>query len=438
MNRFSLSWLRTVGPFAAALLLLGLPGCSRTPQPSFRINLEGRNPLDFQLTGHEKDEQERTDKEQRQAALETISTVLYAFFGTPDDPYVLPESGLDLRKIQIASGPSFNPTGQQRGLYRQQCAQCHGISGDGAGPTAVFLNPYPRDYRKGQFKFKSTERSARPTTADLRRVLDDGIAGTAMPSFVLLPEDEKEALVEYVKYLAIRGQTEELLADMLLNQGESINLAETSPSELIASYVTPVTQPWQQADTQIIEITAARPAEEQRAESVKLGAELFRGGKSQCTKCHGPTALGDGSEELLFDDWNKVKKFADISKRLSEAENIAEKKERREEVSKLFEELAVEERSWLLPQQQIQPRNLRLGTYRFGRRPADIYRRIQAGINGTPMASMGATPDNPSGLTPEEIWHLVDYVLSLPYESLSEPAVGRGNLPGMGGAHGPG
>ena len=29
-------------------------------------------------------------------------------------------------------------------LYREHCAHCHGISGDGVGPTAVFLNPYPR------------------------------------------------------------------------------------------------------------------------------------------------------------------------------------------------------------------------------------------------------------------------------------------------------
>ena len=43
---------------------------------------------------------------------------------------------------------------QQRGLYRQHCVHCHGITGDGAGPTAQFLMPYPRDFRTGEFKFK--------------------------------------------------------------------------------------------------------------------------------------------------------------------------------------------------------------------------------------------------------------------------------------------
>ena len=70
------------------------------------------------------------------------------------------------------------------------------------GPTALFLKPYPRDYRQGKFKFKSTERGAKPTDADLQRILRQGIAGTAMPSFDLLPSDQIEALVEYVKSLS--------------------------------------------------------------------------------------------------------------------------------------------------------------------------------------------------------------------------------------------
>ena len=35
-----------------------------------------------------------------------------------------------------------------------------------------------------------------------------GVPGTAMPSFDLLPDAQIKALVEYVKYLSMRGQTE--------------------------------------------------------------------------------------------------------------------------------------------------------------------------------------------------------------------------------------
>jgi hypothetical protein len=54
--------------------------------------------------------------------------------------------------------------------------------------------------------------------------------------------------------------------------------------------------------------------------------------------------------------------------------------------------------------------NLRLGVYRGGRRPLDLYYRIHAGINGAPMpAAKGTVP-------PEDIWHIVNYIRSLPYE----------------------
>ena len=52
----------------------------------------------------------------------------------------------------------------------------------------------------------------------------------------------------------------------------------------------------------------------------------------------------------------------------------------------------------------------------------DIFWRIYAGIPGTPMPASGAASPGAQGtLTDAEIWNLVDYVLSLPYESPSRP-----------------
>ena len=53
------------------------------------------------------------------------------------------------------------------------------------------------------------------------------------------------------------------------------------------------------------------------------------------------------------------------------------------------------------------PRDLTSGIFRGGRRPIDIYRRITAGINGTPM------PAVPDTLTDDDRWAIVHYVLSL-------------------------
>src|SRR5438874_9949429 len=170
-----------------------------------------------------------------------IDETLQALFGTPDQPAfpavegIAPGKIVSLSHLKLAAGPvGSDEHGNPRGLYREHCAHCHGISGDGTGPTAVFLNPYPRDYRKGQFKFKSTPVGQKPTHADLKKIVFDGIPGTAMPSFKLLPDLEVEALVEYVKYLSIRGEVErELLratADLDVG-GRLIGAKETATQQ---------------------------------------------------------------------------------------------------------------------------------------------------------------------------------------------------------------
>ena len=47
----------------------------------------------------------------------------------------------------------------------------------------------------------------------------------------------------------------------------------------------------------------------------------------------------------------------------------------------------------------------------------DIYRRIYAGIKGTPMTGFGTS------LSEAEIWDLVNYVMSIPFEQ-REPGEG--------------
>ena len=367
VDRFRVAVLAALVPLLAA-------GCgdSQPISPQFRLNFENRDPAEVGV-------------EQRQAMVD----VMVAAFGEPDKPHVMPETNLDANLVRLAAGPSVSTEGGQTGgLFRRHCAHCHGVTGDGAGPTAAFLTPYPRDYRRGIFKFKDTQRASRPTDDDLRRVIVDGIPGTAMPSFRLLPRREIDALVEYVKYLSMRGETELLLYGLIVEDEE-----EATRDLIIEEALSISTDAWGAAEDEIIEVPP-RPSvdtPEQLAASIAAGHEIFHGTKAACTKCHGPTALGDGGSEAdLYDDWNRDKN-ADTSG----------------------------EKFWSLPVQMIRPRNLRMGVYRGGRRPADIYRRIHAGINGTPMPAAGPGPGSPEVLTPEQIWQVVDYVRSLPYEDAS-------------------
>jgi mono/diheme cytochrome c family protein len=83
--------------------------------------------------------------------------------------------------------------------YQRFCVGCHGEKGDGNGPAADFLVPRPRDFSRAVFKFGSTPAGSLPLDEDLRRTIEHGLRGTAMPSFALLSTAQKDALVRTVK-----------------------------------------------------------------------------------------------------------------------------------------------------------------------------------------------------------------------------------------------
>lgn len=61
-----------------------------------------------------------------------------------------------------------------KALFTTNCASCHGADGKGDGPVGKALNPPPRDFTKGDFKF-DTDKDGKPgTEVDLEHVIHDG------------------------------------------------------------------------------------------------------------------------------------------------------------------------------------------------------------------------------------------------------------------------
>lgn len=389
------------------VLTLGSVGCG-APEAHFTLN-------EAYLI-----KQERDSKVAIQNRKAEIADIITAMFGTPDDPRV-PELGeldvssvLDIHKLRLAAGPVHSDeSGRSFGLYREHCAHCHGVTGDGAGPTAIFLNPYPRDYRSGMFKFKSTPKGQRPTHEDLQRIVYNGIPGTAMPSFKVLPDNEQEALIHYVRYLSIRGEVERRMmfeAANVLEEDKPFFSPEgptqAEDAELLKSYVTEVVQKWVEADSMAVPVPAPDPNRDME-KSIARGRELFYGPVANCIKCHGESALGDG-QTTDYDEWTKEIEPAN------------------------HEALVQYLDAGALPPRNIRPRNLRQGVYRGGMRPVDLYWRIRNGIEGTPMPEAKLKPDDAGPevvmLNNADLWSLIDYVRSLPYESLSKPSVPEATL----------
>jgi mono/diheme cytochrome c family protein len=231
------------------------------------------------------------------------------------------------------------------------------------------------------FKYTSTGVAAKPLREDLERMLRRGNPGTAMPSFDVLPDDQIEALIEYVEYLSMRGEKELYLLQHVVDQGEPLPL---DMDRVIDEGLRPVAESWAKARQMVVEPPEPPPTDtpELLADSIAQGRELFLSDRAQCSQCHGTEGRGDGSRSPLYDIWNEAKR---------------EKK-----------------RWWFrLPIQQLRPRDLTEGTFRGGSRPIDLYWRIHTGIKGTPMPPGGPVLGAAGALEPEEIWHVVNFVRSL-------------------------
>jgi mono/diheme cytochrome c family protein len=382
---------------------LGFAGCGQPPAASFAVNRQKLDPLIPEAGAK-------------------IGETLSKYFGTPNQLVAWKKFPIDYGEgdAKLAEDNPRHDDGwrliEGRHLYMTHCVHCHGVAGDGDGPTARFLNPRPRDYRQGVFKFKSTPYEAKPSRDDLRRTLQQGIPGTYMPSFVLLGEDKLLLIIDYVRWLSIRGSmeirlSEELSALFATKQDIEQTLRDDQTKKLTrAAAIADVMKSVDEGLPDVIEDIAATLADDWKTadlaetpivptvkrtpptkDSIERGRELFlskvAGKKTECLECHGVSGRGDGGN---------TEKFWPIP---------GTKPERKYEEPGLHD-------IWGHPQK---PRDLTRGIYRGGRRPVDIYRKVHQGIPGTQMNGFAKL------LKPEEIWDVVNYVLSIPFDGEQSP-----------------
>jgi mono/diheme cytochrome c family protein len=335
-----------------------------------------------------------SDKKELRIALQEV-------FGTPFAPSVEPdEENEENRKLYdsrlaVRSGPDEEDVKEDAieamaldrdtlkkgsGLYRRHCLHCHGLAGDGRGPTGPWVNPHPRDYRQGKFKFISTNLAVanavekKPRRADLLRTISRGIESSSMPAFGLLPEKELEALVSYVIHLSLRGQVEYDTMKELLSGGKtnlrkrSVRDEEGNIREHVYDLAAWYLCRWTKANDKGPNTPPKYPEdlknETALQESIRRGYKTFTNaeGAASCINCH----MDFGRQvPFRYDDWGTL----------------------------------------------VRPANLTVGVYRGGRRPIDLYWRITNGIGPSQM---------PAGeqLKPQEVWDLVNFVQNMPYPAM--------------------
>jgi cbb3-type cytochrome oxidase cytochrome c subunit/cytochrome c553 len=160
-----------------------------------------------------------------------------------------------------------------KAVYERRCSGCHGDKGNGQGPSAKFLDPKPRDFTTGLFKFRSTTgKDPLPTDADLYLTVSHGLWGTSMPSMKEISDQRRWAVIQYVKTFSDRWTKEP--------GGHPVVVPSEPP-------VTPA--------------------------SIKQGHTLFQ---SNCALCHGDAGKGDGvlsQPGMLVDDWGHPVKPANLT-----------------------------------------------------------------------------------------------------------------------------
>ena len=245
-----------------------------------------------------------------------------------------------------------------RQMYVRQCYACHGLEGDGRGPSSPGLRPAPRDLRLAKYKFVRMVDGDLPTDKMLYDVIRGGLHGTAM-----LPWDiQDDALYDIINYIKTFSPDDEGWRDPENEIAKPISLSE---------------DPW------------TGKAEE----AVAYGKNIYHG-LANCQSCHPAYATkayiheafvsADKKPELRDDPYHSAKQVTE------------------------YEVLGVEQTN-MPPDYTLNPtRSIRAdpGEANWDRKNS-LYRIIGAGVNGTAMAAWQGTLDE------KDLWAVAYYVDSL-------------------------
>jgi mono/diheme cytochrome c family protein len=191
-----------------------------------------------------------------------------------------------------------------------------------------------------------------PTSEDIQNVLTRGMPGSAMPPWPGLNDDDRRLLAEQVIEFRREG-IRDAERQIALDAGEEVD--EDELEELVRDLTVPG------PPVAVPSLGGATP------EAIDRGRQLYltRG----CASCHGQDGRGDGQAQMV------------------DAEGLP-----------------------------ARPRDLTRGIFKGNPDPVSIYRRILAGMPGSPMPAS-------QQITPEQVSDLVHFVLSLSDEETRQRTV---------------
>jgi len=175
-------------------------------------------------------------------------------------------------------------------VYQINCASCHGATGHGDGPAATALNPKPRNFTEGYWKYGGG-------LARVVRTITEGSPGTAMASFTMLPLEDRIAVAHHERSLSPKLE-EDKPEDMawLVPPGQPKGGGAEASSTGVAAGSTPAgpTIPIEKAIAALAE--AAPTTGPAVNPEPGPGADLFA---LRCASCHGAGGQGGVRVRML-------------------------------------------------------------------------------------------------------------------------------------------
>lgn len=157
-----------------------------------------------------------------------------------------------------------------KALFAVQCVACHGANGLGDGAAAAALNPKPRNFHSGYWRYGGAP-------SIIFRTLTQGSPGTAMAAFTSLSVEQRYALAHFVDSIAEPAPKSDSDAEL----SEALKVAGPGAPQTHEIPIDYAMEQMEVSDQIVLPMDVANPTHP--------GAEIYA---KHCSQCHGSAGQG--------------------------------------------------------------------------------------------------------------------------------------------------
>jgi len=176
-----------------------------------------------------------------------------------------------------------------KNLFAVNCASCHGNAGKGDGPAAAALNPKPRDFTSGYWKYGGG-------VARVVRTMSEGSPGTAMAAFTSIPLEDRIAIAQFERSLSPKPEEDKPEDLAWIGVGQGGGAKQPAGGAAVASAPSGPTMPIEKAMAMLTVPEPPAGGPTAAAAPSGPGADVYA---QRCASCHGGAGEGGVRVRML-------------------------------------------------------------------------------------------------------------------------------------------